>query len=241
LSQTTPTHDSLIDKQQELNLKSCQLFAEQFQDSNNAEIASACDYIQQDGPQSLAQQKAQSVVALQDHSQHIFKALRELQQNYVRCQSIPACSQRMDQTQVDNFNKIQSLTEDFLLDGFVNDNSDPQSFLSMPTIAPIQFETPSKILNRPNSTLERAAPYIRSLRDDSTDSKKKEGDTPRLQSQETAQTQSQSPETAQEQQQQMQGNLSSLIKDQVSKMFSDFVSRSEKLENEQEAQFERSE
>lgn len=59
-------------------MKSCQLFADQFQDSNNAEVASACDAIQS-GTQSLAQQKSQSVVMLQDHSQRIFKALQELQ------------------------------------------------------------------------------------------------------------------------------------------------------------------
>lgn len=40
---------------------------------------------------------------------------------------------------------------------------------------------------------------------------------------------------------QLQSNLSNLIKDQVSQMFNDFVSRSEKLENEQEKQFEKNE
>lgn len=38
-------------------MKSCQLFADQFQDSNNPDVASACDYIQQGGPQALSQPK----------------------------------------------------------------------------------------------------------------------------------------------------------------------------------------
>ena len=72
-----PSQDSFIEKYEELNAKSCQLFADQFQDSNNQEVASACDFIQQPG-QSLAQQKSVSVVTLQDHSQRIFNALQEL-------------------------------------------------------------------------------------------------------------------------------------------------------------------
>ena len=35
--------------------------------------------------------------------------------------------------------------------------------------------------------------------------------------------------------------MSSFIKDQVNKMFNDFVSRSEKIENEEEKQFEKNE
>lgn len=82
----------------------------------------------------------------------------------------------MDQNQIENFNKIQSLTEDFLQGGLVSDDAStlPQSFLSTPSIAPLQAESDTTFFNRPNSTLEKAAPYIRSLRDDSSEPKKKE-------------------------------------------------------------------
>lgn len=78
----------------------------------------------------------------------------------------------MDQAQLENFNKIQALTQEFLKDGFVSDTEPaiPQPLLNLPIMAqqaapPIQEEL-APGLNRPNSTLERAAPFIRSLGDE---------------------------------------------------------------------------
>lgn len=67
----------------------CAAFADQFADSPNVDTTTACDYLQKQNGNALSQQ---SIVALQDHSQRIFKSLQELEQSYVRCYSIKACA-----------------------------------------------------------------------------------------------------------------------------------------------------
>ena len=92
----------------------------------------------------------------------------------------------MDQAQLDNFNKIVALTQEFLKDGFVRDG-EPQAQVAQPplfNLPPILSQQPATPLeellrpteNRPNSTLEKAAPFIRSLQDEVAEREKKKAE-----------------------------------------------------------------
>ena len=64
--------DPFVASQIELNKQVCQAFADQFADSPNVDTTTSCDYLQKQSGNSLSQQ---SIVALQDHSQRIYKSL----------------------------------------------------------------------------------------------------------------------------------------------------------------------
>lgn len=111
----------------------------------------------------------------------------------------------MDQGQLDNFNTIQSLSQEFLKDGFVRDHEAqiPQSLFAMPVSAqelkaPLEQQaTPTE--NRPNSTLEGAAPFIRSLQEEQAEKEKKKEskkeDSEKNQSTQTNSTEEEQPQS----------------------------------------------